>query len=183
MGARARRGPGHGSVLDPMRYPLGAVYLDIDPGWWTTFTRKRRCVLPTVAQSERPFQDPRRSFRTRSASVAVRTWNRGRPSEPGGLPRGGPGVPLGAAAASDAEARLPWSFPAGATRESAPASGATTSTPDAMGGASVAADAALAAFVSRAEGESRPYPLLETLASGRPSFARLGFIAQVKQTI
>ena len=73
-----------------------------------------------------------------------------------------PAVPLGPTATTDGEWRLPWSFTEGTARD------ATTAPSGPMG--------------AGAAPEPHPYPLLEPLTTTRPSFSRLGFIAQVKQT-
>jgi DNA mismatch repair protein MutL len=146
----------YGSVLDPMRYPLGAVYVDIDPALVDVNVHPQKAEVRFSdgrAVGEALFkilaEELARAF---GFPVAVRTWNRARGVDP---PRDYPTVeaaPLpSTGAVSEGENRLPWSFATGDGR-------ATT------------------------QDEARPYPLFEPLAAPRPSFARLGFVAQVKQT-
>jgi DNA mismatch repair protein MutL len=145
----------YGSVLDPMRYPLGAVYLDIDPALVDVNVHPQKAEVRFSdgrAVADALFkilaEELARAF---GFPVAVRTWNRAHGVEP---PRDYPAVttaPLPSVGATgEGENRLPWSF-ATAADEGAPA-------------------------------EARPYPLFEPLAAPRPSFARLGFLAQMKQT-
>jgi DNA mismatch repair protein MutL len=151
----------YGSVLDPMRYPLGAVYLDLDPALVDVNVHPQKAEVRFAdgrAVAEALFKiladELSRAF---GFPVAVRTWNRARSTDPArDLPAVSPGVPLGPTATTEGETRLPWSFPAGASRDA----------PGAPAG----------------EMEARSYPLLEPVAAGRPSFSRLRFIAQVKQT-
>jgi DNA mismatch repair protein MutL len=147
----------YGSVLDPMRYPLGAVYVDIDPGLVDVNVHPQKAEVRFSdgrAVGEALFkilaEELARAF---GFPVAVRTWNRARPTDlPRDFPPVSPGPPLSSAAPTgDGEFRLPWSFAAG--------------TEDTQGG-----------------NEARPYPLLEPLTAPRPSFGRLAFVAQVKQT-
>jgi DNA mismatch repair protein MutL len=147
----------YGSVLDPMRYPLGAVYLDIDPALVDVNVHPQKAEVRFSdgrAVGEALFKiladELARAF---GFPVAVRTWNRARPTD---AARDFPAVSAAtalqpSAATSDDDLRLPWSFVA-ATGEAS------------------------------CEQEARPYPLFEPLAAARPSFARLAFIAQVKQT-
>ena len=154
----------YGSVLDPMRYPLGAVYLDLDPALVDVNVHPQKAEVRFAdgrAVGEALFKiladELSRAF---GFPVAVRTWNRARTADPArDFPAVSAGVPLGPTATIDGESRLPWSFPAGTAQ-----------------GASVGPSAATG------ETEMRPYPLLEPLAAPRPSFSRLGFVAQVKQT-
>jgi DNA mismatch repair protein MutL len=154
----------YGSVLDPMRYPLGAVYLDLDPALVDVNVHPQKAEVRFAdgrAVGEALFKiladELSRAF---GFPVAVRTWNRARTADPTrDFPAVTAGVPLGPTATIDGESRLPWSFPAGTAQ-----------------GASAGPSAAIG------EAEARPYPLLEPLAAPRPSFSRLGFVAQVKQT-
>ncbi|HMI83678.1 MAG TPA: DNA mismatch repair endonuclease MutL [Polyangiaceae bacterium] len=157
----------YGSVLDPMRYPLGAVYLDLEPALVDVNVHPQKAEVRFAdgrAVGEALFKiladELSRAF---GFPVAVRTWNRARPVEP---PRDFPGVsagvPLGPSATTEGESRLPWSFPLEAASDATPAASSTTS------GAGTT--------------EMRAYPLLEPVSGMRPSFSRLGFIAQVKQT-
>ena len=154
----------YGSVLDPMRYPLGAVYLDLDPALVDVNVHPQKAEVRFAdgrAVGEALFKiladELSRAF---GFPVAVRTWNRARTADPArDFPAVSAGVPLGPTATIDGESRLPWSFPAGTAQ-----------------GASAGPSAATG------ETEARPYPLLEPLAAPRPSFSRLGFVAQVKQT-
>jgi DNA mismatch repair protein MutL len=154
----------YGSVLDPMRYPLGAVYLDLDPALVDVNVHPQKAEVRFAdgrAVGEALFKiladELSRAF---GFPVAVRTWNRARTADPArDFPAVTAGVPLGPTATIDGESRLPWSFPAGTAQ-----------------GASAGPSAATG------ETEMRPYPLLEPLAAPRPSFSRLGFVAQVKQT-
>jgi DNA mismatch repair protein MutL len=156
----------YGSVLDPMRYPLGAVYLDLDPALVDVNVHPQKAEVRFAdgrAVGEALFkilaEELARAF---GFPVAVRTWNRARQTDPArGFPPVSAGVPLGPSATTEGESRLPWSFPAGASGDAT----------------------ALGAAVSAAsETEIRAYPLLEPIALARPAFARLRFIAQVKQT-
>jgi DNA mismatch repair protein MutL len=192
----------YGSVLDPMRYPLGAVYLDLDPALVDVNVHPQKAEVRFAdgrAVGEALFKiladELSRAF---GFPVAVRTWNRARTSDPArdvpavssssepppALGTDFPpiaGFAASPSAASEEEPRLPWSFPAGTTRDP---SGAAL---DFAGGTGIASGAAAAPGVA-APGteiggtEVRTYPLLEPLASSRPSFGRLSFIAQVKQT-
>jgi DNA mismatch repair protein MutL len=147
----------YGSVLDPMRYPLGAVYVDIDPALVDVNVHPQKAEVRFSdgrAVGEALFkilaEELARAF---GFPIAVRTWNRARPTDlPRDFPPVSPGPPLSPAAPTgDGEFRLPWSFATG-TEE------------------------------THAGNEPRPYPLLEPLTAPRPSFGRLAFIAQVKQT-
>jgi DNA mismatch repair protein MutL len=80
---------------------------------------------------------------------------------PKDFPAVSPNVPLRPVGDNDDAGRLPWAF-TGPASDTAPAS-------DENG-------------ASTGEATPRPYPLLESLGTARPSFSRLSFIAQVKQT-
>ena len=185
----------YGSVLDPMRYPLGAVYLDLDPALVDVNVHPQKAEVRFAdgrAVGEALFKiladELSRAF---GFPVAVRTWNRARPSDPARdfptgaaavagsvereFPTGAPGTTVGAGTANSGEPRLPWSFPAGTARE--PFEHAR----ELAGPPAVGPGAAESGTEIRAA-EMRAYPLLEPVTSGRPSFGRLGFIAQVKQT-
>jgi len=156
----------YGSVLDPMRYPLGAVYLDLDAALVDVNVHPQKAEVRFAdgrAVGEALFKiladELSRAF---GFPVAVRTWNRARATDPArDFPMVSPAVPLGPTA-TDGEWRLPWSFTEGTARD------ATTAPSGPMG--------------AGAAPEPHPYPLLEPLTTTRPSFSRLGFIAQVKQT-
>jgi DNA mismatch repair protein MutL len=156
----------YGSVLDPMRYPLGAVYLDLDPTLVDVNVHPQKAEVRFAdgrAVGEALFkilaEELARAF---GFPVAVRTWNRARASDPArDFPPASAGIPLGATATAEGESRLPWSFPAGTSRDASSA-----------GPPSEPID----------EPEARPYPLFEPVAGARPAFSRLVFIAQVKQT-
>jgi DNA mismatch repair protein MutL len=156
----------YGSVLDPMRYPIGAVYLDLDPALVDVNVHPQKAEVRFAdgrAVAEALFKvladELARAF---GFPVAVRTWNRGKAGDAArDFPAVSPGVPLGATAPAAGETGLPWSFPAEASGQ---------------------ASTALRSPTGAIETEARPYPLLESIAAARPSFARLGFIAQVKQT-
>jgi DNA mismatch repair protein MutL len=155
----------YGSVLDPMRYPLGAVYLDLDPALVDVNVHPQKAEVRFSdgrAVAEALFkilaEELAQAF---GFPVAVRTWNRARPADPGRdfpAPRIGPAATW--SATSEREPGLPWSF--------TPASADETSVAEPVG--------------PLGEREARPYPLFEPLAAPRPSFARLTFVAQVKQT-
>jgi DNA mismatch repair protein MutL len=158
----------YGSVLDPMRYPLGAVYLDIDPSLLDVNVHPQKAEVRFSdgrAVAEALFKiladELARAF---GFPVAVRTWNRARATDPA---RDFPAVNMGApgpiTATRDDDVRLPWSF--------------------ATGGGEASCDAgAVPPVATSGEREVHPYPLFEPLTSPRPSFARLSFVAQVKQT-
>jgi len=155
----------YGSVLDPMRYPLGAVYLDIEPTLVDVNVHPQKAEVRFAdgrAVSEALFKiladELSRAF---GFPVAVRSWNRARPIDPPkDFPAVSPDVPLRPVGDNEA-GRLPWAFtgPASDTASASGENGAPTG-----------------------DATPRPYPLLESLGAARPSFSRLSFIAQVKQT-
>jgi DNA mismatch repair protein MutL len=200
----------YGSVLDPMRYPLGAVYLDIEPSLVDVNVHPQKAEVRFAdgrAVSEALFKiladELSRAF---GFPVAVRSWNRARPMDPPkDFPAVSPNVPSRPVGENDGEGRLPWAFtvPAGDSARAAGENGASTGSPgedgstgptsnrshdgglDGITESSFIATAALTGeppVTPFGDATPRPYPLLESLGTARPSFSRLSFIAQVKQT-
>jgi DNA mismatch repair protein MutL len=145
----------YGSVLEPGRYPLGVVYLEIDPSLVDVNVHPQKAEVRFAdgrAVGEALFRiladELSRAF---GMPVAVRSW--GRPSRDDGI-KAPPFVPVGAPSAEPVSP-LPWSFsPADVA---AVASGTT-------------------------ETDARPYPLLENRTDDKPAFSRLSFVAQVRHT-
>jgi DNA mismatch repair protein MutL len=183
----------YGSVLDPMRYPLGAVYLDIEPSLVDVNVHPQKAEVRFAdgrAVGEALFKiladELSRAF---GFPVAVRSWNRARPMEPPkDFPAVSPGVPLRTPGGNDGEMRLPWAFtvPAEDGQGAAGAEGVDDLADPAALAIAALATATLAGGSTPIEPfgdvSPRPYPLLEPLAAQRPSFSRLAFLAQVKQT-
>jgi DNA mismatch repair protein MutL len=167
----------YGSVLDAMRYPLGAVYIDIDPALVDVNVHPQKAEVRFAdgrAVGDALFKILAETLaQAFGFPVAVRTWNRGRASEPA---RDFPAVaapPMRpTATVEDEDVRLPWSF----TLAAEPTGSAGSSTPS---GNVIGGDVREGAIGDVA---SRPYPLFEAVTTQRASFSRLSFLAQVKQT-
>jgi DNA mismatch repair protein MutL len=145
----------YGSVLEPGRYPIGVVYLEIDPALVDVNVHPQKAEVRFAdgrAVGEALFRiladELSRAF---GMPVAVRSWNRpARDDGAKGPPAVGFGPPPG-----EVVSPLPWSF-----------NGADT----------------VSTVVSATEQEVRPYPLLDTGADAKPAFSRLSFVAQLRQT-
>jgi DNA mismatch repair protein MutL len=170
----------YGSVLDPMRYPLGAVYLDIEPALVDVNVHPQKAEVRFAdgrAVSEALFKiladELSRAF---GFPVAVRSWNRARPIDPPkDFPVVSPNVPLRPVGEIDDAGRLPWAF-------TVPASDAAGAPGENGASADKAGEGGESPIAPFGDATPRPYPLLESLGTARPSFSRLSFIAQVKQT-
>jgi DNA mismatch repair protein MutL len=147
----------YGSVLEPGRYPLGVVYLEIDPSLVDVNVHPQKAEVRFAdgrAVGEALFRiladELSRAF---GMPVAVRSW--GRPSRDDA-----PKAPANFSPAPDeARTSLPWSF-----------------SPDVMSAAPSAEPVSLDVAPPRA------YPLLENRSEDKPAFSRLSFVAQVRQT-
>ena len=146
----------YGSVLEAGRYPLGVVYLEIDPALVDVNVHPQKAEVRFAdgrAVGEALFRiladELARAF---GMPVATRSWNR--PQKIDGAGTFAPVQPAMPERDVLTGAPLPWSF---STAEAQPA------------GAAGVAEAS--------------YPLYGALVSDeRPPFSRLTFIAQVKQT-
>jgi DNA mismatch repair protein MutL len=144
----------YGSVLEPGRYPLGVVYLEIDPALVDVNVHPQKAEVRFAdgrAVGEALFRiladELARAF---GMPVAVRAWGRPREESVREAVRAAfTGPP------AEAVAPLPWSFVAS---EPLP-SGAPEPSPDA-----------------------RAYPPVDARSEERPAFSRLSFVAQVRQT-
>src|SRR5260221_4633519 len=144
----------YGSVLEPGRYPIGVVYLEIDPALVDVNVHPQKAEVRFAdgrAVGEALFRiladELSRAF---GMPVAVRSWSRPKSDEAKAQPPTSLGPPPG-----ETVAPLPWSFSAA---EPVPA------------------------IDGSAEQEARPYPLLDARTDEKPAFSRLSFLAQVKQT-
>jgi len=156
----------YGSVLEAGRYPLGVMYLEIDPALVDVNVHPQKAEVRFAdgrAVGEALFRiladELARAF---DMPVATRSWNRPPRAEPS---NDFPPVRFGAVAENVVASGLPWSFTTGdaigTERAGSPAGNfAASSTPS-----------------SSIETESD-----KVAAEPRPSFSRLTFIAQVKQT-
>jgi DNA mismatch repair protein MutL len=174
----------YGSVLDPMRYPLGVVYLDIEPALVDVNVHPQKAEVRFAdgrAVSEALFKiladELSRAF---GFPVAVRSWNRARPMDPPkDFPAVSPNVPLRPVGDNDDAGRLPWAFTGPSSDRSHDEGLAGGAESAFLAATAVSGEPPVAPF---GDATSRPYPLLESLGTARPSFSRLSFIAQVKQT-
>jgi DNA mismatch repair protein MutL len=149
----------YGSVLEPGRYPLGVVYLEIDPALVDVNVHPQKAEVRFAdgrAVGEALFRiladELSRAF---GMPVAVRSW--GRPSKDDGAKA----PPSYAPTTDEPRSSLPWSF---SPAEIAPGATSTTSPTPA------------------AAPDARPYPLLDNRPDDKPAFSRLSFLAQVKET-
>ena len=146
-----------GSVLEAGRYPLGVVYLEIDPALVDVNVHPQKAEVRFAdgrAVGEALFRILADALaRAFDMPVATRSWNRPPKTDP---VSDFPPVRFGAVAENVVASGLPWSFTTG----------------DAIGAKGAGSTAG---------------PEIETdsekvAAESRPSFSRLTFIAQVKQT-
>ncbi len=146
----------YGSVLEPGRYPLGVVCLEIDPSLVDVNVHPQKAEVRFAdgrAVGEALFRiladELARAF---GMPVATRTWNRTDRSEAKDFPAVSPGPPRFDTSSSS----LPWSFSTAEAKDADPA-------PSAL--------------------EPRPYPLFaSSLSEDRSSVSHLRFVTQVKQT-
>ena len=146
----------YGSVLEPGRYPLGVVYLEIDPSLVDVNVHPQKAEVRFAdgrAVSEALFRiladELARAF---GMPVATRTWNRSDKTDSKDFPS----VQLAPPTFESTSSGLPWSFSAAESKDAEPA---------AIGV------------------EPRPYPLFAPSSSNEgPLVSHLRFVAQVKQT-
>ena len=154
----------YGSVLEPGRYPLGVVYLEIDPALVDVNVHPQKAEVRFAdgrAVGEALFRiladELSRAF---GMPVAVRSWSRPTRDEPKASPPTSLGPPAGETVGASAVELL--ACRRGTCHRRRAQSPAPLGTPAGV--------------------EARPYPLLDNRTDEKPAFSRLSFVAQVKQT-